>query len=237
MVRVEDPIDRSAKPTPALVPQSLASSTYGTTSQLLLPNLAQRLFGGGRGSEDLLLNTLATQRPGAQNDAVDFMRTNLMYDWQARLNLLEASRNHHQQYQQEQGNTIFPAHNTADPSYLSAIGGKSKVSSVLLKSARSRGEQPPSKKARLDGYALVDRILPLSVGELKAGFPAPPVFGSARSPEIRDMTCLKKIWANFERLSDAMDDTKADQDAFVKELFTRALYRYESDHLCKKVQA
>lgn len=223
-IREADHIDHSAKPVSA-------ADTYDLASSYPVQRLLAR-----QSNEDSFPNSFpnkfAAHNSGARDDVVDLMRTNLLLDWQAGLHHLASSQ--HSYPQQING---FPSQPTAGLSYLTANGKESKVISTLPRRAPFRREQPPSKKARLDLYVLVDRVLPLSAAERKASFPAPPIFGSARTLKIGEMTYFKEIWANFERLSDAMDDTKADQDAFVKEFFTRALYCYEPGHLCKKLQA
>jgi hypothetical protein len=241
-----DPLDGAAKlvPVPAAFTSTSTSATVPHQGTMLQapPNhdQAEGMLAGVSSNNLQLLGAwgAAAQHnvvPGAQVDVAALMRENLMMEWQTRLNILALSSRNHQQHQSN--NAILPARNAAaqEPSFLTAVGGGSKV-----RRAPPTGEgQPPTKKVRLHNNSLVvvDAVLPLTACERKVGFPAPPVFGPARIPAVRELTSFTKSWERLERLSDAMDDTAADQEAFVKEFFTRALYRQKSNNLYKRMQA
>lgn len=79
-------------------------------------------------------------------------------------------------------------------------------------------------------------VFPLNKFEKKSHFPLPPITDSKnQSIGVGKMSFFRKTWARLERQSDRMDDTAADQEAFVREFFSRTVGSYQSDHLRKKL--
>lgn len=187
--------------------------------------------------------------PGNTNTNVaDLMRRKLMLEWQGHLELLSSPQN--QPLIQPTGNiaTDLSQHHlsSGQSSQLPGLFTQSMIAKSLPSSSSCEG--PPTKKAKrmlerststTDKVTVDALVMPLSRSERKADFPGPPVSGNGRKLAVCMLTSLKKTWERLERLSDAMDDTAADQEAFVKEFFTRALYsRHKLDDLLKeKIQA
>lgn len=230
-------LERAAKPASVIASPQGHSASNNTLGLLLPPpnHLREITAGVSTNSDDLLQYALGAQNPGSRDVVADLMLRNLMPEWQARLSFLALPRDH----QRQSTISLLPVHNTADLSYRPWLtaGNALKVSSVLARTAPHTGEEPPLKKVRPNSDPVADSVFPLSESERKAHFPVPPLIGLARTPVVRALTSLQQTWERLERLSDAMDDTAADQDAFVKELFIRAIYRHKSDHLYKKTEA
>jgi hypothetical protein len=93
---------------------------------------------------------------------------------------------------------------------------------------------PPQKKSRKDKSSSI--VMSLSDAERKATFPLPLMKETKERKVVGKLSFFRKTWARLERHSDRMDDTTADQDAFVKEFFQRSLHSYKSDHLKKRVR-
>jgi hypothetical protein len=102
--------------------------------------------------------------------------------------------------------------------------------------------EPAFKRTRTGEYSKIDSIdvgvvVPLSTSELKATFPLPPLKSNVRRPpRVKLSSTLKEVWEKFEKMSDAMDDTASDQEAFVKKLFVRSLHRSGLSHLTERIQ-
>jgi hypothetical protein len=73
---------------------------------------------------------------------------------------------------------------------------------------------PLRKKAKLS-----------SVDVAKGQFPCPPLSGKERNPPSLRLSKYRKTWERLERMSDLMDDTAEDQEAFIKEFFIRSLHK------------
>jgi hypothetical protein len=71
-------------------------------------------------------------------------------------------------------------------------------------------------------------VLQVGDSDRKAHFPLPPLPGSAVRRLTVNTTMLRQRWENYEKLTDAMDDNAADQEAFLKKLFLQSLH-------CKKI--
>ena len=104
-------------------------------------------------------------------------------------------------------------------------------------------EEPASKRSRTEeAFNNVSRevkvVVPLSASERKATFPLPPLKGPIRRPlkMVKANSTFKQLWEKFEKISDAMDDTASDQEAFVKKLFIRSLHRSGLSHLTERIQ-
>lgn len=68
-----------------------------------------------------------------------------------------------------------------------------------------------------------------------AEYPLPPLDDKKQSPCVGKLSSFRKTWKRLERMSDMMDDTPADQEAFVSELFSRTLNTPVSVHLRRKM--
>jgi hypothetical protein len=67
------------------------------------------------------------------------------------------------------------------------------------------------------------RISPAVVA--KARFPCPSLSEKEPKPASLGLTEYRKTWERLERMSDMMDDTAEDQEAFIKEFFIRSLHK------------
>jgi hypothetical protein len=79
--------------------------------------------------------------------------------------------------------------------------------------------------------------VPLTAAECKATFPLPLKSGNqGRVPTIKlsETSSLQTMWDKFEMITDDMDDTIADQEAFVKRLFISSLHRPSLNHLTER---
>jgi hypothetical protein len=110
-------------------------------------------------------------------------------------------------------------------------------------------DEPSTKKIYIGETKIysTDMVLPLSVAERKASFPLPPIHGTTGEQQVQcikllpsksssSTVSLKNLWDKYEKISDDMDDTVADQQAFVKKLFILSLNRSSSHVIEKKMK-
>lgn len=224
-------------------PAPLDYQTHGSSSMFggLAPppdHLQGCLLANVRNEDLLRLRALGALSAGSQaTEVAEIVRRRLAMEWNARNSLL----------------TLPPLSPNTAPNTLSysdplshSFSGRlshSAVSSKLIsyiQSSRERpsGMEPPLKKARsaLPTAAAVELLPPSAMKRIAGGYPLPTTFGPANTPRVRDLDSFRQSWERLERLSDAMDDTDADQAAFVKEFFTRTLYCHSNDHILARIQ-
>jgi hypothetical protein len=110
-------------------------------------------------------------------------------------------------------------------------------------SSLSSSNHSSNKKIRFnESNAKVCNVATLSIqlsdSERRESFPLPSKRGSRKRQEtvqISKLPILSKMWDDFEMISYNMDDTVADQQAFVKRLFTQSLHRSKMCHLKDRI--
>jgi hypothetical protein len=160
---------------------------------------------------------------------------------QAETNLQSPLRGHLDQsllYPSNNGFCVGPdgrfSHPHDDFSNLKPIRPKRPPPSSYEKPSLKRSRRHEHEKRESSGDIA---IFLLSAAKRKASFPLPPLLGSqGRTDTVIITATLTQLWEKYEKLSDAMDDTASDQEAFVKRLFIRSLHRSSLSHLAERIQ-
>jgi hypothetical protein len=220
----------------------ISNSDHGNTSSktLSLPNgHLHELFSGTRQYEDIqrflsvdALDSISQASMLADmNRIVEQAETNLQFPLRGNLDpsLL---------YPSNKGFCIGPdgrfSHPYDDFSNLKPSQSKRPSPSSYEKPSLKRSRRHEHEKSESSGDIT---IFLLSGAERKASFPLPPLLGSqGRTDTIIITATLTQQWEKYEKLSDAMDDTASDQEAFVKRLFIRSLHRSSLSHLAERIQ-
>ena len=129
--------------------------------------------------------------------------------------------------------TTAKQHEIAQREEIVATLPKKKRSSSLSSNNNSLKKK---KSVPIEGKALENNIptfsMQLSDSERKESFPLPP----RPKLSISKLSSFSKLWDDCEMISYNMDDTVADQRAFVKKLFVQSLHRSKMSHLKQRTQ-
>lgn len=113
----------------------------------------------------------------------------------------------------------------------------SSMSTTNHSSTKKRKSHHYERNVTVNDIATVS--VSLSDSERRETFPLPPKIGGRKrqaTVTISKSSSLSTLWDAYEMICYNMDDTVADQQAFVKKLFIQSLHRSKMNHLIDKIQ-
>lgn len=113
-----------------------------------------------------------------------------------------------------------------------ALPSKKRSSSLSSSNHSSKKQKSIRNESKVSENNLPTFSIQLSDSERRETFPLPP----RPAVSLSKLPLFSKLWDDYEMICYNMDDTVADQRAFVKKLFVQSLHRSKMSHLKHRTQ-